>query len=264
MMLPLWMSKTNWGFLITFTQKRRGRLQGNQETKLDAKKSLNRSFLCCVFPLWWPRSGAEPAAVWSPLCPSSALSPNPKAFPIKEELLFLFSLAVQQDQKSSCCLLLPFKSRLSPFSYARWDAALTLAALQASSSAAPCSACTLPSITPALSYSSFCSDLLQQPTPLSILQKNSSIAALPHSPTTQQLSGQCPVGSEPTCGSEPPAVPAEEPPPHGAFFVTASRRLISTCDSNVFILITPSDAFNKLFFAPHCLSRECSFCRRSD
>lgn len=180
-MLPLWMSKTNWGFLITFTQKRRGRLQGNQETKLDAKKSLNRSFLCCVFPLWWPRSGAEPAAVWSPLCPSSALSPNPKAFPIKEELLFLFSLAVQQDQKSSCCLLLPFKSQLSPFSYARWDAALTLAALQASSSAAPCSACALPSITPALSYSSFCSDLLQQPTPLSILQKNSSIAALPHS-----------------------------------------------------------------------------------
>ena len=26
-MLLLWMSNTNWGFLITFTQKRRGRLQ---------------------------------------------------------------------------------------------------------------------------------------------------------------------------------------------------------------------------------------------
>lgn len=27
-MLLLWMSNTNWGFLITFTQKRRGRLVG--------------------------------------------------------------------------------------------------------------------------------------------------------------------------------------------------------------------------------------------
>lgn len=263
-MLPLWMSKTNCGFLITFTQKRRGRLQGNQETKLDVKKNLNRSFLCCVFPLWWPRSGAEPGDVWSPLCPSSALSPNPKAFTIKGELLFLFSLAVQQDQKSSCCFLLPFKSWLSPSSYAQRAAALTLAALRASSSAALCSAHALPSIASALSCSSFCSDLLRQPTPLPTLQKNSGIAALLHSPAILQLSGHCPAGSELTSGSEPPVVPAQKPPPHDTFFVTASRRLISICNSNVFILITPSDAFNKLFFAPHCLSREGSFCRRSD
>lgn len=30
-MLLLWMSNTNWGFLITFTQKRRGRLVGGGE-----------------------------------------------------------------------------------------------------------------------------------------------------------------------------------------------------------------------------------------
>lgn len=29
-MLLLWMSNTNWGFLITFTQKRRGRLVGGK------------------------------------------------------------------------------------------------------------------------------------------------------------------------------------------------------------------------------------------
>jgi hypothetical protein len=29
-MLFLWMSNTNWGFLITFTQNRRGRLGGGE------------------------------------------------------------------------------------------------------------------------------------------------------------------------------------------------------------------------------------------
>ena len=35
-MLPLWMSNTNWGFLITFTQKRRGRLEERAEGSLRA------------------------------------------------------------------------------------------------------------------------------------------------------------------------------------------------------------------------------------
>lgn len=35
-MLLLCMSKTNWGFLITFTQNRRGRLQGGgKDIRLD-------------------------------------------------------------------------------------------------------------------------------------------------------------------------------------------------------------------------------------
>ena len=36
-MLPLWMSNTNWGFLITFTQKRRGRLWVKAEGTLRAE-----------------------------------------------------------------------------------------------------------------------------------------------------------------------------------------------------------------------------------
>lgn len=236
MMLPLWMSKTNCGFLITFTQKRRGRLQGNQETKLDVKKSLNRSFLCCAFPLWWPRSGAEPGAVWSPLCPSSALSPDPKAFTIKGELLFLFSLAVQQDQKSSCCLLLPFKSWLSPSSYARRAAALTLAAPRASSSAALCSAHALPSIASTLSCSSFCSDLLQQPTPLSILQKNSGIAALLHFPSAPSPSNPAAIsaqqGQSPHVGQSPQRCQHRNPHP-----MVLSLSLLQE-DSSLFVIQT--------------------------
>lgn len=40
-MLLLWMSNTNWGFLITFTQKRRGRLVGGESNEHFSEKTDN-------------------------------------------------------------------------------------------------------------------------------------------------------------------------------------------------------------------------------
>ena len=46
-MLFLWMSKTNCGFLITFTQKRRGRLskQRERETERERERSYKAIFI---------------------------------------------------------------------------------------------------------------------------------------------------------------------------------------------------------------------------
>lgn len=44
-MLLLWMSNTNWGFLITFTQKRRGRLHISKERERESDLT---HFQACV------------------------------------------------------------------------------------------------------------------------------------------------------------------------------------------------------------------------
>lgn len=50
----------------------------------------------------------------------------------------------------------------------------------------------------------------------------------------------------------------------GAFFFIALGSLIFFCDFGVFILITPSQAFKKLFLASYSLSREPCSCSRDD
>lgn len=52
---------------------------------------------------------------------------------------------------------------------------------------------------------------------------------------------------------------AERKLPVGAFFFIALRSLIFFCDSGVFILITPSKGFNKLFLASHSLAGNPAF-----
>lgn len=43
-MLFLWMSKTNWGFLMTFTQNRRGRLE--RERRAESFYSIWTNIIC--------------------------------------------------------------------------------------------------------------------------------------------------------------------------------------------------------------------------